>query len=194
MSEVSVFGDPLEEPKFLTGSQPLPQGGERTRTPFRLSLGVILATGLTTASLTYADGATASCGVVEVGVSVGTTGRKIEVGNVVVRSLSTAWKSYLDNLKKVLPGHFARQVRKLWSDLSKSAEQPIPHAGPTQQGSFILTWDVGNQHFEIEVFPDNHFEWFYFDRETDMYEGAEGNRHRAVAAADEYLKRLSAVR
>lgn len=195
MSEVPLFGDPLERSSFLRDSAPLPQGGDRTKGPIQIGLGIILATGLTATHLAYTEVSASSRGYAEISISVGTENLVPRTTKMADRQppLSDAWRNYLKSLNNILPGPYARSVRKLWSDLSRGVEQPIPHAGPTQQGSFILSWDAENHHFEIEVFGDNHFEWFYCDRASDVYEGAEGNRRQAVEAAQRYLKYLSAV-
>lgn len=196
MREEPLFKGPLERPFFLQASAPLPIGGQKTTGALKISIGPLLATGITSSVLALSGGATVSRGNVRIGVSVATAGLNRGMGNDLGAtqtdepSESAAWMGYLNDLNSVLPGPFSRKVRKFWSDLSRIS-CPVPHASPTPQGSFILVWDRERHHFEVEVFPGGRFEWFYCDRLSDYYEGAEGNRDHAVRATANFLEKLS---
>ena len=107
---------------------------------------------------------------------------------------AAAWQDYLTELNRVLGSRFAGRVKQFWARLASELRftVPVPHAGPTpDDDSFILTWDQGRYHFEVEIFRVGRFEWFYRDRETDDCEASEGNLKQAVSAAKMYLRRLS---
>jgi hypothetical protein len=43
----------------------------------------------------------------------------------------------------------------------------VPTAGTGPDGQVLYTWDRGEHHFELEVFPDGIGEFFYMNRKTD---------------------------
>ncbi len=192
MHEESVFSGPLQEPWFLSSSEPLPTRGVRTRGALRLGVSIFLATGLTATAVSLSDGAATSHEATRVGVAIGTEHVAIETAGLPEEViLAASWANYRKKLNGVIPGPFAGRVRKLWSDLERETSCPIPHAGPTPQGSFIMSWDRDRHHLEVELFAEGRHEWFYCDRKTDFHEGSEGNRRQAVAAVASYLERFA---
>ena len=193
--DAEVFDSPLNAPDYLL-SRTATETKKRTRSPTAITLGVVLATGLSVAVVQYTDGATRSRGVAQVFLGAQTESRWIDP--LVLpedEKLTLAWHHYLRDLGSVVGSPFARKVRQFWTDLEKEAdfEVPPPHAGPTEQESFVLSWDRGGQYCEVEMFFDGHFEWFYCNRQIDDFEGSEGGFQQAVAATEEYLLRLLAV-
>lgn len=84
-------------------------------------------------------------------------------------STEPEWERYLRDLAEPmgpLPGQRVRQIEVLWEGLRRQVEQnlPVPHAMASEAGEFVMTWDHGPHHFEIEVFPDGRYDWFYLDR------------------------------
>ena len=55
--------------------------------------------------------------------------------------------------------------RRLYDFIEKRL--PVPVAGPGPDGQLLYVRDKGIHHFEMEIFPDNHAEFFYLNRETD---------------------------
>lgn len=110
------------------------------------------------------------------------------------QDLNREWLAYIHNLSREtgLPRVFEDLVIEFWDQLTEKTHRvvPIPVAGPTPQDSFMLSWNRGRHHFEVEVFSEGRFEWFYRDRKTDQFEGAEGISPEAVVAARNYLQRL----
>ena len=84
-------------------------------------------------------------------------------------SAEPAWERYLRNLAEPsgpLSNQRVRQIEVLWGHLQKQLEKPLPppHAMASEEGEFVMTWDRGSHHFEIEVLPDGRHGWFYLDR------------------------------
>lgn len=79
------------------------------------------------------------------------------------------WERYLRNLAEPsgpLPDHRVRQIEVLWEHLQRRVEKdlPLPHAMASEAGEFVMTWDRGPHHFEIEVLSNGRYDWFYLDR------------------------------
>lgn len=79
------------------------------------------------------------------------------------------WERYLRTLQEPsgpLPAQRVRQIEILWEHLQGRVEKhlPLPHAMASEAGEFVMTWDRGPHHFEIEVLPDGGYDWFYLDR------------------------------
>ncbi|MFL6293584.1 MAG: hypothetical protein ACJ759_22040 [Thermoanaerobaculia bacterium] len=79
------------------------------------------------------------------------------------------WERYLRNLAEPsgpLPDHRVRQIEVLWEHLQRRGEKdlPLPHAMASEAGEFVMTWDRGPHHFEIEVLSNGRYDWFYLDR------------------------------
>jgi hypothetical protein len=104
------------------------------------------------------------------------------------------WETYLQTLRHRdgIEPRLAAAVQAFWSQLTVALEQrpEIPIAGPTEQASFIVVWDHGRHHFEVEFFPGETAEWFYRDRQTESFQGGEGNLEMAVEGARDYFNRL----
>lgn len=111
--------------------------------------------------------------------------------------LRADWGRYLQGLSRRtgLPMKFQATANEFWAGLESAlGDVPIPRAGPTPQGSFIMSWDRGRHHFETEIFENGQFEWFYLDRETDYYEGQDGDCQAAVLAAVDRLRHWLAAK
>lgn len=71
--------------------------------------------------------------------------------------------SYLQ--EQVQQGDITRDTELLtWSILMNSMGccpfLPVPNVGPSADGAELVTWNVGAYHFEFEIFPDQHVEFF----------------------------------
>ena len=113
------------------------------------------------------------------------------------QDLEREWQSYLKDLgqsDEVTPA-ISAAVRAFWSDLTarlgRRPEPPV--AGPTEQGTFIVVWDHGRHHFEVEFHPTGTIQWFFRDRKTGAYDGAEGSMEVVVNAARDYFNRVQAA-
>ena len=65
----------------------------------------------------------------------------------------------------------AAAVRTLWSEVS--GDLWAPQATP-REDSFLMVWDRGKHHLELEVFSGGTFDWFYRDRVEDTFKAGEG--------------------
>lgn len=86
------------------------------------------------------------------------------------------WTRYLSQM--TARGKLSRAVTEaalaLWGFMQLHVPGiEVPHAGPTQDGGLLMVWDKGRHHFELEVSPSGRYDWFYRDRQTDNYWGAE---------------------
>lgn len=72
-----------------------------------------------------------------------------------------------------LDHYHAFLVDTMWKSLKKKAPLlPNPEAAPSEDGRvFGMTWDRGDHHFEIEIFPSGKYEWFYMDFSSAVREG-----------------------
>lgn len=71
----------------------------------------------------------------------------------------TDWDAYLARAKPL--------AKQLWDMLSYYVKElPIPQAGLFSNG-VEFAWDIGDHHLDIELYYDNHIEWFYRNRDTD---------------------------
>lgn len=63
----------------------------------------------------------------------------------------------------------ATQAWNIWLRLNEivSERLSVPDAAPALGGQLIYTWDRGEHHLEVEIFPDAPSEFFYLNRETD---------------------------
>jgi hypothetical protein len=55
---------------------------------------------------------------------------------------------------------------RAWNQLRKATSYslPVPDASPGPNGQLLYTWDRGEHHFELEIFPDGAGEFFYRNR------------------------------
>lgn len=86
------------------------------------------------------------------------------------------WTRYLTEM--TMRGKLSLAVmeaaRELWDFiLERAPAAQVPHAGPTENGGLQMVWDNERHHLEFEVSPSGRYDWFYRDRETDRYTGAE---------------------
>lgn len=100
-----------------------------------------------------------------------------------------AWAEYVEALP---PGKLNDLARELTDGLD---DHPSPTAGGgTPQDTFLLEWDNGGHHFEIEIIDRGDrgglFEWFYLEPERDPGAG-EGTMAEAIEAASRYLPRMA---
>lgn len=190
-----AFRGPLKEHEFLAPSTParVPEAS-RSRGGHQLA-SFALAGGVFLASLAGSVSATESLSFVRTGSgersSVNLNGRR----ETASRSLAEQWTSYLEQLEasQGVEPQVAATVQSFWKqlreDLRRSPRPPV--AGPTEQDTFILVWDQGKHHFEVEFLGGGEVEWFYRDRETESFLGAEGELKSAVEAAIDYFRRVS---
>jgi hypothetical protein len=78
---------------------------------------------------------------------------------------------YLEEAIKTrdLDAKTASLAMRVWRTLSalSSNELPVPDAGVGPNGQLLYTWNKDEHHFELEIFPDRHGEFFYLNRRTD---------------------------
>lgn len=79
------------------------------------------------------------------------------------------WERYLHDLTEPsgpLSHQRVRQIETLWEHLQRRVAEhlPLPHAMASETGEFVMTWDRGPHHFEIEMLPNGSYDWFYLDR------------------------------
>lgn len=194
------FEGPLKEREFLHSTEK-PEPAMGTRTVNRKTVVAVVA--IATSFIVSCDVRSVEASRPNwISVSMGAKEARSSLKNLATKASATteprkAWNDYIHSLSREsqLPRIFEDQVVDFWNRLADTTDWtvPIPHAGPTLQNSFILSWNRGRHHFEVEVFDDERFEWFYRDRETDDCEGDEGACFGAVAAARKFLKLLIAT-
>lgn len=90
-------------------------------------------------------------------------------------------ENYLNNSKNM--GLINQQVASLalasWLDLwaISGRTMPVPDACPGPDGQILFTWDEGDHHLELEIFPESTSEFFYRNRSTDELWGEEYELH-----------------
>jgi hypothetical protein len=104
-----------------------------------------------------------------------------------------AWDRYLHSLMEPsgpLSAQRLRQIERLWECLRRQVTEPLalPHAIATEAGEFVMTWDRGQHHFEIEILPDGRYDWFYLDRSSGERVGEE--EHPAGTCSSQMIAHL----
>lgn len=78
---------------------------------------------------------------------------------------------YLESLvrTKAVVRMTASVASKIWIKLlgALSNNLPVPDAGAGPDGEILFTWNRDDHHFELEIFPDQHGEFFYLNYRTD---------------------------
>jgi hypothetical protein len=71
----------------------------------------------------------------------------------------------------------SRAALALWEKLAAqfALDLESPSAGPTPDHTFLMVWDRGKHHFEIEVLASGDYEWMYRDRVTEYFTGGDVN-------------------
>ncbi len=185
-----LFENDLDRPPFFRDAAPLPSGGTRSRRAHVAAV-ALAAAGLTQMAAPFNGRAiaTASQYVLRVDAEEGLrSARAADMPDG--DKLALSWETYLRGLNSILQGGHARAVKRLWADLSRDTDRPVPQAGPGDEGLFTMSWDDGRRYCEIEVYEDGRYEWFYCDRETDDHTSSAGNHRRAVEAVSAYLDSL----
>lgn len=191
MTTELAFSGPLEQPSFLRPSSEtrLPEGA---RSQGKLLASLMLAGGMMlTTALTGSASATESFSIIRAGSGGSSSIRADEHRrDTLSRDLLDEWEDYLRRLPQsdeVRPG-VVKSVLEFWSRFRTAQIPQPPHATPTDNGGFILSWDRGKHHFEVEFLPTGEtVEWFYRDRETEKFEGDEGSLQTAFEMARSYL-------
>lgn len=88
-----------------------------------------------------------------------------------LQEYASAWAEYLGNLESVTSSELAQAVRKIWGEVS--VDLWAPQAAP-RDDSFLMVWDRGRHHLEIEIFSSGTYDWFYRDRLEDTFQTQEG--------------------
>lgn len=88
------------------------------------------------------------------------------------------WENYLGVLSAAqggpIPPFRLKQIRDLWGVVERCDRHArYPHATVTPDGGFVMSWDKGRHHFEIEVDNSGTYGWFYMDRESSNRAGEE---------------------
>ncbi len=106
------------------------------------------------------------------------------------------WLSYLDSL--TIPRGGVRTahvdaVLSLWKVLSREVGMPMraPLTQVTGDDTIQLAWEHGQLYFDIDVFSDGRFAWFFRDRASGTAEGSEDDRLTSIPP--EALHRLKSV-
>lgn len=65
--------------------------------------------------------------------------------------------------------HTAVLCWRAWLSLRNATSSllPVPDACPGPDGQLLFTWDRGDHHLELEVFPNGIGEFFYRNRQSD---------------------------
>jgi hypothetical protein len=78
---------------------------------------------------------------------------------------------YLESLvqTKEVARTTASITSRIWIKLlgALSNNLSVPDAGAGPDGEILFTWNKDDHHFELEIFPDNHGEFFYLNYRTD---------------------------
>ena len=56
----------------------------------------------------------------------------------------------------------------VWNEISKTLRAlPVPDAAPGPEGQLLYTWNRGEHHLELEIFPEAPAEFFYYNRASE---------------------------
>jgi hypothetical protein len=71
-----------------------------------------------------------------------------------------------DKDQQAITPETARLALRAWAQLATAMDyrMPVPNACAGPNGELLYTWDRREHHFELEVFPDGHAEFFYANR------------------------------
>lgn len=78
------------------------------------------------------------------------------------------WDSLLDSISS----DFRPIIDSAWR-AAKGLRLWAPEASLTGEG-FLMVWDRGAHHVQVEVYPNGTFDWFYRDRSEEGYKFGEG--------------------
>ena len=68
----------------------------------------------------------------------------------------------------------AKVLAVFWRRLkAELPDLPEPAAMPLEDGGVQMCWDKGEFHFEIDIFANETYEWFYRNRFINSYQGGE---------------------
>lgn len=81
------------------------------------------------------------------------------------------WEAYLVDLGSEVSAGLAHAVRDLWDRLK--FEKLWAPTGRPRAESFLMLWDRGRHHLEIEVYASGCYDWFYRDRSSNTSTGGE---------------------
>jgi len=101
-------------------------------------------------------------------------------------ALSNAWDEYRSSLttKGLLSAPRGAQLETMWQAISRNvAFAPAPQAALAEDGTFVMSWDRGQHHLEIEMLANGSFEWFYMDSGGSSREGEEEQPVGAISSA-----------
>jgi len=82
--------------------------------------------------------------------------------------LSDNWNSY----GSIPPTRTVLHIAKvLLFDLLDDREMPVLDISPIHDGGIQIEWHKGIREFELEVFPDGHFEFLKIENDEHLEEG-----------------------
>lgn len=195
-----AFQGPMGQRDFLQRSDPDTEtptpAGPRTQGKLRLT-SLALAGGMFVATLTGPVAASTTLSVLKKESAHRSSVQVQRDGSPGAHELAGEWDMYLDSLrgKAGIDAQMAKAIRAFWTRLEEDFhhQPPVPVAGPTEQHTFILVWDQGRHHVEVEFLDGDTVEWFYRDRQTESIEAGDGTLELAVHATRGYLDRAASL-
>ena len=110
-------------------------------------------------------------------------------------STETRWENYLENLPQISQGKFNTEyialIKKVRNQLHNFLGYPIlpPDVVEGEEGGLQLTWEKEHYLLTVDLISSENIEWFFKDRNTSNFWGAE-----EIAVSDfppaELLKKL----
>ncbi len=97
---------------------------------------------------------------------------------------------YLEKLREDEATSGVAQVAILLWQRIEHTVKIYPVASVGTEGQILFAWDRDEHHFEIEVFPDEHIEAFYYNLQTGEAWDEDIALERLEETVMEYLKRL----
>ena len=73
---------------------------------------------------------------------------------------------WLESLPPLITIETANKSWQVWLMLKENVDLPAPSAATGPDGIMFYSWDKGEHHFEVEIFPDDSTEFFYRNRMT----------------------------
>lgn len=90
--------------------------------------------------------------------------------DVRLAAYAATWADYLETLESVVTPPLAQAVRKVWAKIGPDLW--APEATPREE-SFLLVWDRGRHHLQMEIFSAGTYDWFHRDRSANTFQAQE---------------------
>lgn len=92
----------------------------------------------------------------------------------------TDWYTYLENIRDKSMSAALTAFYKRLNDTVSGQLRP-PHCGVGNTDIWQFSWDNHEHHFDVDVYVDGTFDWFYKNRATEAVDGTDEERDTEIA-------------